>query len=211
MIPKVNIYEPCDKAIKAMNREALRDFGRLKLAKWDELHLIREVTAVYSQGTRRARKRYYEVAIEAYLLAMALCGEDPKKAHRMADSSVTLEMVDAVLTGVDPVTLYRFTTEAERKAQRLAETLEEAPDKGREIDKALRYWTRQLAQYAIAVTDAAVVKAYQDAGVERVMWVTERDERVCEECGPLDGRIFDIGSVPPKPHWGCRCRLVPVK
>ena len=47
-----------------------------------------------------------------------------------------------------------------------------------------------------------------------VIWITERDSRVCPICSPLDGQTFDIDESPPQPvddtHPGCRCRLLPV-
>ena len=51
------LYAPCDRAIKAMNRENLKAFGKLKLAKFDELNVIREVTALYQKSALQARKR----------------------------------------------------------------------------------------------------------------------------------------------------------
>lgn len=42
-------------------------------------------------------------------------------------------------------------------------------------------------------------------------WVTQRDARVCDECGPLDGRVMDSSSIAPLPmHPRCRCGLRPV-
>ncbi len=204
----VNIYEACDRAIKAMDRANLEAFGRLKMAKWDEVNVIRTVVSVYRKSAKQARKRYYEVAFEAYLLGLFWCGIEQKKAHRMAEKAITAEWVDGILEQTDFVTLYRFNSEAERKAYRLAETLEVAEDRDYEVKKALRYWSQQLGQYAINMTDYAMVQAFQDAGVERVMWMTQRDERVCGECAPLNGVIFQIDEIPAK-HWGCRCYLVP--
>lgn len=206
----VNIYEACDKAIKAMNRENVEAFGRLKIAKWDEVNIIRTVKAVYVASAKRAKKRYYEVGFEAYLLAMAMCDEDPKMAHRMAEKAITEKWVEQILTETDFVTLYRFDSETERKAYRLAEALEVPEHRNYEIDKALRYWSQQIGQYAINVTDYAVVQAFEDAGVKEVIWVSEHDQRVCHECHTYDGQVFEIDSIPPKPHWGCRCHLIPV-
>lgn len=206
---KIYLYEPCDKAIQAMNRENVEAFGKLKMAKWDEIHIIRTVAAVYSNSHKRARKRYYEVAFEAYVLAMMLCNEKPREAHEMAEKAITEKFVDEILAQTDPVTLYRFDTETERKAYRLAEALEVSNDRNREIDRALKEWSRQLGQYAINVTDYAALQAYKDYGIKRVEWVTRQDERVCHECRSLDGQVFDIDDVPTKPHYGCRCGLVP--
>lgn len=42
-------------------------------------------------------------------------------------------------------------------------------------------------------------------------WVTQRDARVCEKCGPLDGRVLEGGRIPLLPlHPRCRCGLRPV-
>lgn len=207
---KVNIYAACDRAIQEMNRANLEAFGRLKLAKWDEIHIIRTVTTVYRTSMKRARKRYYEVAFEAYLLAMAMCEVDAKEAHKMAEKVITDEWIDKIMTRTDLLTLYRFDTETERKAYRLAEELEVTQDRARAIDIALRYWSKQCGQYAINVTDYAVIQAFKDAGVKKVQWVTVNDEKRCHECGSMDGKIYSIDEVPPKPHLNCRCRLIPV-
>ena len=202
---KVNVYDACDKAIKAMTRETVEAFGRLKMAKWDQIHIIRTVVAVYRESAKKARKRYYEVAYEAYLLMLMTLDVPPKEAHQMADKAITMDWVDKVLEETDFVTLYRFNTEAERKAYRLAETLEVTEDRAKEIDKALKYWSQQLGQYAINFTDYAAMQAFEDAGIERVMWMTQRDERVCGECAALNGLIFELDEIPPKPHVNCRC------
>ena len=208
-VETVDYYGACDRAIQAMNRSNLEAFGQLKMAKWDQLNVIQTVKKVYRKSEKQARQRYYEVAFEAYLLMLALCGMDPKKAHRMAEETITEAWVDDVLSQTDFVTLYRFDTEAERKAYRLAEALEVSQDKSFEVDKALRFWSQQLGQYAINMTDYAMLAAMDDAKVTWVRWVTMRDERVCNDCRPLDGQVFRLEEVPPK-HWGCRCRLAPV-
>ena len=207
----VKIYSACDRAIREMDRENVEAFGRLKMADWDEVNVIRTVKAVYRTAQKRARKRYYEVGFEAYLLAMAMCGAEPGKAHQMAEKAITEEWVDSVLTETDPLTLYRFDSEAERKAYRLAEALEIAQDRNREIDKALRYWSQQLAQYAINVTDYAAIQAFKDYGIRKVRWVSEQDGRECSKCHGLDEQVFDIDDIPVKPHLKCRCRLMPAK
>ena len=37
-------------------------------------------------------------------------------------------------------------------------------------------------------------------------WATREDERVCPECGPLDGLVWETGDGPAPPlHVNCRC------
>lgn len=206
---KVNVYGACDKAIKAMNRSIVEEFGRLKMAKWDEIHIIRTVASVYNNSQKRARKRYYEVAFEGYLLYLMMLGEEPKKAHQMAEKAITEEWIDKILAEVDPLVMYRFDTETERKAYRLAEVLEVSPERNREIDKAMKEWSRQIGQYAINVTDYAGLQALKDYGVKEVEWVTAEDEKVCHACGAMNGIVYDIDEVPVKPHPNCRCTIRP--
>ncbi len=49
---------------------------------------------------------------------------------------------------------------------------------------------------------------YRSAGIKKAQWITANDERICPECGPLDGRIFDIDKMPGPPlHPACRCNV----
>lgn len=201
-------YEACDKAISAMNKENVEAFGRLKLADWDQVNVIRTVVTVYRTSMRKARKRYLKVARYGYLYGMYLCGLE--RDTKAAEKAITEKWVDRVLTETDFVTMYRFNNEAERKAYKLAETLEVSPDRNREIDKALRYWSQQLGQFAINMTDYAILQAFEDAGVDEAIWDTVKDERRCHACRELDGKRFKLDDVPPKPHIGCRCHLIPV-
>ena len=208
---RANIYSACDSAIRVMNREILEAFGRLKMAKWEKVNIIRTVVTVYRDTAQVARKRYYEIAYEVYALGLMLCDIDAKQAHKMAEKRITAKWVDDILEQTDFVTLYRFNSEAERKAYRLAETLEVTPDKNRAIEKALKEWSRQLGQYAITFTDEALIQAYADAGVKTIRWITAADERTCHACAEYHNKEFLITEVPPKPHYGCRCILAPVK
>lgn len=42
-------------------------------------------------------------------------------------------------------------------------------------------------------------------------WITAHDDRVCPECGPMDGKFFEFGSgeSPPPLHVNCRCSAAP--
>lgn len=206
-----NYYVACDRMIKASNREMVEVFGKLKMSDWDRINIIRTVVSVYREAVRKARKRYWEVAFEAYVLGWMACDVDVKKAQKMADKAITMDWVDDILEQTDRVTMYRFNSEAERKAYRLAETLEVTPYRNLVIDRAMRDWSKQIGQYAINFTDEAVVQAFKDAGVEEVEWLIEDDDRTCHSCRDLNGKRFAIDKVPAKPHYGCRCTLKPIQ
>ena len=138
----VNVYEACDRAIQQMNREIVEDFVKLKLAKFDQVNVIKTVLKVYRDSAKRAKKRYYGVAFEAYLLGLYLSKIEGKKAHQMAEKAITNEWVEDVLNETDFITLYQFYPEMERKAYRLAEALSAAESRDQEIDKAMRLWSK---------------------------------------------------------------------
>lgn len=219
-----DVYKACDNAIRVMNRKNLKAFGQLKLADFDELSVIRTVKKTYRKAAREAEKEYLKVAHDSYIFGLYLCGIYGEKAEKMADKAITKAWVDDVLTQTDFVTLYRFDTETERKAERLIEAISAADDadgrgdarknvfinRDSQIDQALKLWTKQLAQYAVNMTDYAVLSAFDDAGVKEVEWVTEHDEKTCSRCSSMDGKVYRIEEFPSKPHPNCRCTARPV-
>lgn len=62
-------------------------------------------------------------------------------------------------------------------------------------------------------TRFAAVETYRRNGVQQVMFLTQRDERVDDECWQYDGNIYPTNAIPPgvRPpiHIGCRCDLIP--
>lgn len=57
----------------------------------------------------------------------------------------------------------------------------------------------------------SALMAYKDKGVKQVEYLTAKDEDVCDQCGPLNEQVFDIGKEPILPlHPYCRCTYIPV-
>ena len=184
-------YDYADKAIRDMNRKNLRLFKRLRTLKFDELNVLSAVDKVFKES--------YKYALHWYLLII-------KKIYKKLDEDWLLDMLEED----DPVTLYIFGNEIERKKQRLTEAILSAVKKQKEIDKGLRLWTLQLSHYAEKCVDKATIQKYKDEGVEQVMWMTEKDEKVCSICAARDGKIYPIDEIPPKPHYHCRCWFMSV-
>lgn len=210
------MYEYTDIAIKDLNRRYIRLFNRLKLLPFDELNamqsaadVIKEVSAVYDKAVKLAKRRYLDIAIEAYIVAFLLAF--PTAVLTAAPTYINEDWVLDYLEEYDPVTLYRFIPEVDRKKQRLIEALVASNMKNAEVDKALRYWVLQSTQYADGITDRATLAAYKDAGVKKVMWESEDDIKVCSVCEKRNGTVYEIDKVPDKPHFRCRCWLVPVR
>lgn len=203
-------FEAADRAVRDMNKRNLRAFDGLKTLKFDELNVMRSVKKVYDDAVRIAKRRYRQLAMDAYIASLILAGISPEEAEERAEDSITEDWVLDMLEDYDAVTHYRFDTEVDRKKQRLAEAILSQNDKVAEVNKALRLFSQQLAQYADNSVIRATLDGYRDAGVKKVRWETEDDERVCRTCGKRNGKVYAIDRVPPAPHWRCRCQLWPV-
>lgn len=205
------IYDFADKAIRDLNKRNLRSFSRVKLLKFDEINVFEVVSEVYDFSVEVAKRRYKDIYADAYVDCM---GEMGRRVKQPKDSIMDDWLLD-MLEDYDAITHYRFDEETERKKSRTIEALIATHDgskiDGREVDKALKLWTLQTSQYADRSVDDGRIQAFLDAGVKRVRWNTEKDEKVCMECKELDGKVFPIDEVPSKRHFRCRCWLTPVK
>ncbi len=206
------MYDYTDKVVRSLLRYFLQVFGNVKgaLASFDKLNVIVYAKDLYRQLEQYTDRRFLLIGKNAYKNASIVCENAgfPKKKKR---THVDEAWLDVILSIYDPVTLYVYRHEVERKKSRFAEAVVASPDKNREVNKALRLWSRMIKQYAITVTDTATLGAYRDHGVERVRWLTEPDDRRCEVCLSRDHEIFLIDEIPPKHHINCRCWLVPYK
>ncbi|MFA5675447.1 MAG: hypothetical protein WDA65_02895 [Christensenellales bacterium] len=126
-------------------------------------------------------------------------------------SDITPLVALALLDEYDPVTKYVYNHEVDRKTMRFAEAYIAGKGNKTDTKTALRLWSNMVRQYAITVTDDALIKKYKSDGVEYVKWITEEDERRCTECAKRHNKIYPVGNIPPKPHINCRCWYVPVR
>lgn len=124
------------------------------------------------------------------------------------------EMVEVELLLKEPndITHYAYDTEVLRKRDRAKEAIDAVPTKQQkqlELEKALRLWAQQTDQYCDIVSDEATEKAFQKAGVTRVVWHTQNDGRVCDVCNERKGMVYSIKHLPAK-HPRCRCWISPL-
>lgn len=66
-------------------------------------------------------------------------------------------------------------------------------------------WNRQLEEISVDLERKYILNDMKERGISKVMWITQRDERVCPYCESLDGLIFEIDRLPARPHINCRC------
>lgn len=83
----------------------------------------------------------------------------------------------------------------------------------RTLDKRARRFASRAAH--VAATSIAT-QMYQDAGLEKFIWVTAGDSKVRADHRELDGKVFSLAKGAPgvgrpgQPH-GCRCRALPFR
>ena len=112
----------------------------------------------------------------------------------------------------NPVTKYVFKNEIERKESRLFESLVASSlEKTQSYKTAENLLVKQVKQYSVDLEDAVTKDVFKALGVTKVMWNAEHDHKTCGVCDEMDGQIFELGDVPPKQHYNCRCWLTPVK
>lgn len=199
-------YEQADQTIRLLTGKTVRRYQRaqsaMQVAGFDELNVLASCRELYGGLESDNRQAFSELCQLVY-------GDTRPHGKREIDWPLIL----AWLEEYDQVTKYVYTHEVVRKQAYAQEGILSSParqSKRKEIQKAMRLWAGMTSQYCDILTDRTMLQAYKDAGVEYVMWVTEKDEKVCPICKPLDGKIYPIDKAPKKQHWNCRCYLAPV-
>ena len=189
--------------MKILNRKIVQMFMDFQptLLNIDELNVIKRCREFY--------KELNDITLR-YLLFIA------QEVYKLNDGERKLDMnwLKAFLNKFDPVTLYIYNNEVDRKEQRCEESIIACMQINMAFDeplgRAMGLWTRMAQQYGDIVTDKAYYDALKQRGVKKVRWVAEQDSRTCNKCIELNGRVFLLKDVPPKQHWNCRCYVVPV-
>lgn len=204
------MYKLLDKLLKNEMTRVRASFNHLGSMGFDELNVVntRKATQKMYDGFLKDNEDIYlKVAKDAYKKAT----EDGKT------TVINREWLIGVLAGYNLVTGYLYEREADRKRLRLNEQILTAREYGNRqmfqdsLRRSANLWWTQTTQYGISVVDEATIKGFRDMGVKRVQWIAADDEKTCPTCGARDNQIYHINKIPPKPHYGCRCYVVPVK
>lgn len=202
--------------IAVLVTELRKEVNYLDVLAFDELSAPR-ITVLTKKMVSRLLKSNKKAYIKIAKEASEEASEDIKELTGIAVKPLKTDeaFIAAILAAYNPTTGYVYENEADRKRARLAEALIAAVIAGlrlnyrKELKKFANLWHTQTKQYAISVVDTTRVETFRKNGIRRVRWETQKDERVCAECGARDGKIFDIDKLPEK-HYGCRCWLMPV-
>ena len=198
-----NYYNLADKAIELLNKRATRRFEDAKdeaaQDRFDELSVLSITRTLYDNLSADNEEIFLELAQERY-----------QETEPHGEEPPDLAWLLALLAAYNAVTKYQYTNEVDRKRQYTAEGINSSTAKVTEFRRGLHYWADLTATYSDIVTDESTLKAYRDAGVKKVRWITAGDEKVCETCRERNGKIYSINAIPPK-HRRCRCVFEPVR
>ena len=211
------MYEHLDKLLKQERLKIKTEFNRLSVTGFDELNVVnaRKATQEMYDGFLSDNEAlYHKAAKTAYKNAVKSA-----KAEGYSGEETQLDggWIFAILLGYNLVTGYLYDKEADRKRLRLNEQILTAREYNNRtmyqdsLRRAANLWYTQTAQYGISVVDEATIKGFKDMGVKKVRWIAADDEKTCPTCGARDNKVYKINAIPPKPHYGCRCYIVPIK
>ena len=211
------MYRYLDKLLEIEKKKIRTEFNRVSAMGFDELNVIntRKITAsMYDRFQQENEALYLKAAQDAYKKAV-------KKAKAVGyegeEEDVNGAFVVGILAGYNLVTGYLYKKEADRKRLRLNEQIYTAREYNNRslfqdsLRKAANLWWTQTTQYGIGVVDEATIKGFKDMGVKEVRWIAADDEKTCPTCGVRDNQVYKVDKIPPKPHYGCRCYIVPVE
>lgn len=219
-----NWYAVGDRKLKALIVAITRIFKKSRLTlNFDQINQpVRTIQAeskrVYKLLEEKNRDAFLDLGLLVYMEAYAEVQPNITKSENLqkAKKAISEKWLDWIQSEYNPVTKYVYVTEAERKRARFFESLvaDAESKQRREMENDYRAaenaWIRQTRQAMIDIEDRAAIAAYKDAGVRKVRWISQHDDKVCKECGRLDGLIFAIDAVPDKPHYNCRCTIEPM-
>ena len=205
----IDIFRHADRSLMVMLNGMNREFQTFGTEiGFDELNVMetrKRVNAMYARMDAMIRREYRKVARNAYMDACAEAG--------VSGSAFDAEaFVNGALKAYDPVSDFVYNREWIRKRDRLFESII-ATERGnqemrRNLKRGLDVLANQVRQYADNITAKARVYAFKQAGADVLVWITEKDDRVCSVCAPRDEQFYPIEMLPDFPaHWHCRCHL----
>lgn len=199
------LYEESDETIKLLSGKASRRILKAKSALYEEefedLMVYRILDNLYKNMDTDNRTAFLNLAKHKY-------NASPVKGKEIPSE----RWLNKLLSAPCPTVKYAYDTETERKKNRAVEAINASKtriEKIHELTKAAKYWAAQTGFFSDYVTEQSTLKAYKDAGIDEVKWITVKDEKVCEECNSRHGKVYKIDKIPDR-HPRCRCILEPV-
>lgn len=210
------MYSQLDKLIPKLKKKIRLEFNYLSVLPFDEINIISAkayTEEMFERLLRFSKDEYLKIIKHSVLYAKEVLNGFSAKYKAINEE----DFLEYVLSSYNSVTCYLYEKEAQRKRLRLVEEMLTAKEYlqreiyNKSLKRTANLWFTQSLQYGIDVTDKTVLEVYKRNGIKKVVWVSEKDDKVCDKCRKLNGEVFDIDNLPSKAHYNCRCYFVPYK
>lgn len=216
-----------DKQLKArlqMELDALSYNSQITRLQALEGQINLELGDLFTKGTRQMREEFGELFTEGYYHKVY---DIQQRVGFMAEfAHITTSMVEDIVSY--PWSGAHFSDRLWRHKDALIFSTRELLTRGAIEGTSIAQLSKDLANLMgqsyrnaerLITTESAhfhgeaTKRAYEAAGVAQYKFIASLDERTCEVCGALDGKIFDMedrqeGSNAPPIHPRCRCTTV---
>ena len=209
-------YELTDILLALLTSKLRKEVNRLDVMGFDQLNApnVSKLTkSMIERLLKENKKAYLKICKEATEEA-----EEDIVALGISAKAIPVDekYVDGILNEYNDVTKYLYYPEAERKRSRLVEAILTAvavnsrSEFHEELRRFANLWHTQTKQYGETMVDKTRIETFKKNGIKYVMWQTQGDLKVCDECRERNGKIYPLSEYPGKAHYNCRCWLVPV-
>ena len=208
------MYEYIDKNLEKYRKQIQRLFNNSRLrisARYSPETLEKVSTAEIKKLLKKLKQKDHDFfwLMLFYILALP---EDADLEYELRELDFDFS---AFLASYNATTRYVYKNETQRKSARYNEGIialnnPSGDDTYQLMKDNIRYWVKQCEEISVDMEREVVIKQAEKAGYKKMRWDAVGDEKTCKECRKLNGQIFDIADIPPRPHYGCRCILTTI-
>lgn len=208
------MYEYIDKNLEKYRKQIQRLFNNSRLrisARYSPETLEKVSTAEIKKLLKKLKQKDHDFfwLMLFYILALP---EDADLEYELRELDFDFS---AFLASYNATTRYVYKNEIQRKSARYNEGIIAldnpfGDDTYQLMKDNIRYWVKQCEEISVDMEREVVIKQAEKAGYKKMRWDAVGDEKTCKECQKLNGQIFDIADIPPRPHYGCRCILTTI-
>lgn len=208
------MYEYIDKNLEKYKKQIQRLFNNSRLrisARYSPETLENVSTAEIKKLLKKLKQKDHDFfwLMLFYVLALP---EDADLEYELRELDFDFS---AFLASYNATTRYVYKNETQRKSARYNEGIialnnPSGDDTYQLMKDNIRYWVKQCEEISVDMEREVVIKQAEKAGYKKMRWDAVGDEKTCKECQKLNGQIFNIADIPPRPHYGCRCILTTI-
>lgn len=192
----ISPYDPLDKVYNDYCSRLIREYERFKRKLKKEKNLLASVSVLFD-----------DIVLLLSYYFIDVCDQYTNS------NRIVFKVRKELFHERNKLTKIILKNEIQRQRAKLEEALSDEELKAKDINveslRSLKRISKLLKTYGEQAVDKTVIEEYQANKITKVKWIALSDVKVCDICSSLNGKIFEIDEVPAKPHFNCRCWIVP--